>query len=114
MDGLDFLPPRRLSNQPTIGVPSFKWVQNFVEPFERLIIRFPDNGTEDVALLKRTNPIPVTDYENGVDTCIYQGYLRDEKNVFVSLNGCPRSMTFDVSEDNTKILANFLPVCYYF
>ena len=108
MDGLDFLPSRAFDNQPATGVPSFKWVQPFVEPFEGLIIRFPDNGTEDIALLKRTNPIPVTDDEKGVDRCIFQGHLRDEKDVFVSLNGCPRSMTFDVSDNNKNILASFI------
>ena len=117
---LDFLSSRAFNSQPGTGVPSFKWVQPSVEPFERLLIRFPDNGTEDVALLKRTNPIPLTDDENDVDSCIFQGHLRDEKDVFVSLNGCPRSMTFDVSENKINILASLsnafklvLKICKY-
>ncbi len=76
------------------GVPTFSWLQN---PQPVLKITYP-NGLSDIAVLKSYNPIPVQSYERleDVDPCIYDGYLANEKAVYVTLTGCARTDTFNV------------------
>ncbi len=76
------------------GVPTFSWLQN---PEPVLKITYP-NGQSDIAVLKSFNPIPVQSYEReeDVDTCIYDGYLALEKDVYVTLTGCAHTNTFNV------------------
>ena len=60
-------------------------------------IDFPDGGPDDVAVLKPSIPIYSSEANEDKEVdCIYHGYLRDENNVAVSLNGCPGSDTFEV------------------
>ena len=60
-------------------------------------IDFPDGGPDDVAVLKQSIPIYSSEAnEDKEEDCIYHGYLRDENDVAVSLNGCPGSNTFEV------------------
>jgi hypothetical protein len=63
-----------------------------------LKVTFQD-GQEDIAVLKRYNPIPVgpNEREENVDQCIFDGYLADEKDVYVTVTGCPLSGNFDVT-----------------
>ena len=77
---------KTLNNQSESGLPSFKWIDPFGE-YERLEITFPDRGSKDVAVLKNSSH------------CIFKGHLIDEKGVFVALNGCPGSTTFDVRHE---------------
>jgi len=62
-----------------------------------LKITYP-NGLSDIAVLKSFNPIPVQSYERleDVDPCIYDGYLANEENVYVTLTGCAHTDTFNV------------------
>jgi hypothetical protein len=67
-------------------------------PFLR--ISYPDFGNDDFAVLKYFNPIPLTAGEtvDEIEDCIFNGFLRDEANVYVTLTGgCPGSYTFEVS-----------------
>jgi hypothetical protein len=63
-----------------------------------LQIDFHDGGVEDVALLSPFNPIPQgpTERSEEIDPCIYDGYLQNEKDVYVTLTGCPLSESFQV------------------
>jgi hypothetical protein len=73
-----------------------------------LRIRFPDGDKDDVALLKRVNPIPVVsgETEADVDPCIFIGNLRDESDVTVTLTGgCPNENNFEVKFK--KIISSF-------
>jgi len=63
-----------------------------------LKVTFP-NGEEDIAALKRYNPIPIGPNERAedVDQCIFDGYLSQEEAVYVTVTGCPSSGNFDVN-----------------
>jgi hypothetical protein len=52
----------------------------------------------DFANLKRYNPIPIGPNERAedVDPCIFNGHLEEEKNVHVTLAGCPFTKNFQV------------------
>ena len=83
-------------------VPSFTWVQDEFSPdgVPLLSINFHDEQPNDVAILKSYNPIPkqALELEENVDKCIFNGHLRDESNVYVTLTGgCPFENNFDVS-----------------
>jgi hypothetical protein len=74
--------------------PTFSWIQ---KPEPVLAITYP-NGLSDVAVLKNYNPIPVQSNERqeDIDTCIYDGYLSNEIDVYVTLTGCAHTDTFNV------------------
>ena len=85
-----------LLNNVSASLASFRWVS----PTERSSsttriplfgIRFPDGGEEDFAELKNS-------FGNSVDAeCIFSGFLINEPDVLVSVNGCPFSDSLDVS-----------------
>jgi hypothetical protein len=83
-------------------VPSFTWgtVSDVNLGFDAVLyIRFPDGDNDDVALLKRVNPIPVVsgEAEADVDPCIFIGNLRDESDVTVTVTGgCPNENNVEV------------------
>jgi len=92
------------------GVPTFEWAQDEVSPdgVPLLSINFHDGRKNDVAILKRFNPIPEgkNEREEDIDNCIFDGFLRDEDKVYVTLTGgCPFEDTFDV---NNKLIINYL------
>ena len=79
-------------------LPSFSWEKaNTRQYYPLLKISFPD-GSEDFAVLKSYNPIPVgrDEREEDVDNCIYNGYLMNEQDVYVTMAGCVDSNTFQV------------------
>jgi hypothetical protein len=55
-------------------------------------------GHEDVAVLKPFNPIPqvASEREEEIDPCIFEGFLRNEKDSMITLTGCPLTDTFQV------------------
>jgi len=64
-----------------------------------LEIKFPDGGEKDYAILEPYNPIPKRAYERAedVDKCIFQGKLKNEPDVHVTVTGgCPRDEMFEV------------------
>jgi len=75
---------------PLEEVPSFEWVST-----DSLKINYP-NGNADFADLKQYNPIPVGPNERAesVDPCIFNGYLKEESNVYITLAGCPFTNNF--------------------
>ena len=82
-------------------MPTFEWVLDSKgSPKNQVAIYFPDGGSNDVAILKLTIPIPsanvVDDNAGKIDHCIFHGHLRDEIDVAVSVNGCPGTNTFEV------------------
>ena len=80
-------------------LPSFSWENaNSRQAIPLLRITFPD-GSDDYAVLKAFNPIPLgrDEREEDVDKCIFDGYLMNEKNVHVTLAGCVNSDTFQVN-----------------
>jgi len=78
------------------GVPTFSWLQ---KPVPVLQITYP-NGLSDSVILKSFNPIPAQSFERqeDIDTCIYDGYLTTEKDVYVTVTGCAHTDTFNVSK----------------
>ena len=85
-----------------LGLPSFEWVShdNHSSTIPLLKIRFPDGQDDDFAILKHFNVIPVGRNEDPltVDTCIYDGYFANEKDVYVTLTGgCAFSKSFEVN-----------------
>ena len=97
------------------SLPSFTWgpVSDPNLGFAAVLnIRFPDGGSDDVALLKRVNPIPVRsgELEADVGPCIFIGNLRDENDVTVTVTGaggCLNDNNFKVklkSEDHQNHL----------
>jgi hypothetical protein len=65
-----------------------------------LSIAFHDGKPDDVATLKRLNPIPrqPNEVEDKIDRCIFGGFLRLETSVYVTLTGgCPFEDHFEVS-----------------
>ena len=82
--------------------PSFEWIGGFSpDEVPKLKITFPDGGEDDVAILQRFNPIPVGPLERSenVDNCIFHGYLLNEKDVYVTVTGCPDSRSLQVLQD---------------
>ena len=79
--------------------PTFTWLKDpsstGVPPLQ---IDFHDGGIDDIALLSPFNPIPQgpTERSEEIDPCIYDGYLQNEKEVYVTLTGCPMSESFQV------------------
>ncbi len=73
--------------------PIFEWVNA-----ASLKIIYP-NGKVDFADLKKYNPIPVGPNERSeaVDPCIFNGFLREESKVYITLAGCPFAETFQVT-----------------
>ena len=63
-------------------------------------IAFPDGGEDDFAVLQNFNPIPVGPAERSedVDNCIYHGNLLKEKDVYVTVTGCPDANSFQVKQ----------------
>ena len=80
-------------------LPSFSWekVSSRQTSLPSLKITFPD-GTEDYTVLQRYNPIPQghDELEEDIDQCIFDGYLLNEKDVYVVMAGCPNSDSFEV------------------
>jgi hypothetical protein len=80
-------------------LPSFSWEKvNSRQHYPMLKINFPD-GSEDYAVLSQFNPIPLgrDEQEEDVDKCIYDGYLANEKDVYVTMTGCINSNNFQVN-----------------
>jgi hypothetical protein len=95
-----FLPGLSLGLPTHDGHPSFEWMGQFSSSEALLLkITFPDSGEDDVAVLKRFNPIPVGPQERSedIDNCIFHGYLLNEKDVYVTVTGCPESKDLQVS-----------------
>jgi len=82
--------------------PQFSWLR--VQPQPLLKVTFPD-GQEDLAVLKRFNPIPAgpNEREEDIDQCIFDGYLSEEKEVYVTVTGCPLSGNFDVQLRSSRL-----------
>ena len=51
-----------------------------------------------MAVLKPFNPIPqaASEREEEIDPCIYEGYLMNEKDVYITMTGCVNSDNFQV------------------
>jgi hypothetical protein len=54
--------------------------------------------------LRRYNPIPAGPNERAedIDSCIYDGYLKDESDVYVTVTGCASSNNFQVKNHKRK------------
>ena len=83
-------------------MPTFTWLQAEFSPagVPLLSVDFHDGKPSDVAVLKQFNPIPKQrkELEKNIDKCIFNGHLRDESTVHVTLTGgCPFDKNFDVS-----------------
>jgi len=92
-------------------LPSFKWVSDGSSALPLLKITFPDGNEDDFAVLKHFDIIPTGRNEDPatVNNCIYDGYLTNEKDVYVTLTGgCAYSETFDVSPYFTSAIVNKL------
>jgi hypothetical protein len=73
-----------------------------VSPFGVPILRivFNDGRPDDSALLKQFNPIPKgsNEDEESIDRCIFEGFLKNEEKVYVTLTGgCPFENSFEVN-----------------
>ena len=84
------------------NVPTFSWLEDQFSPdgIPLLSVNFHDGKPNDVAILKQFNPIPRQrdEREEDIDKCIFNGHLRDESTVHVTLTGgCPFDKNFDVS-----------------
>lgn len=89
--------------------PQFTWLR--AQPQPLLKVTFQD-GQEDIAVLKRYNPIPVgpNEREENVDQCIFDGYLSDEKDVYVTVTGCPFTGNFDVQLRSERLTHSMFSV----
>jgi hypothetical protein len=69
-----------------------------------LKITFPDGDEDDFAVLRRFNPIPQgrTERADDIDDCIFHGYLLKEKDVYITVTGCPQSNNFEVKISTVK------------
>ena len=97
-------------------MPSFTWVQDEFSPdgVPLLSINFHDEQPNDVAILKSYNPIPkqALELEENVDKCIFNGHLRDESTVYVTLTGgCPFENNFEVSIRLFSLNCKFILLC---
>ena len=80
--------------------PAFTWSEDesSADGIPLLIVQYPD-GAKDVALLRRFNPIAQRPDENEseIDSCIFEGFLRTESSVYVTVTGgCPFSDNYEV------------------
>jgi hypothetical protein len=76
-------------------LPTFSWESNGIEISPNLRITFPD-GSEDVAVLKEFNLIDQKSFDEEIDPCIFDGFLKFEKDVYVTLTGCANTNNFQV------------------
>ena len=80
-------------------LPSFTWSSE-TTPFGVPLLRvaFPDEGQDDFAVLRSFNPVPLAAHERAedLDSCIYEGYLLNEKDVHVTVTGCALSDNLQV------------------
>ena len=80
-------------------LPSFTWqrVSSRQTAIPSIKITFPD-GTEDFAVIQHYNPIAQgrDEQEEDIDQCIFDGYLLNEKDVYVTVTGCPNADNFGV------------------
>jgi hypothetical protein len=78
-------------------LPTFTWDS---EPGSmNLIIDFHDGGHPDVAHLERTySQFGDDEKDEEDDECILTGYLADESDVAITVDGCPGHDTFQVSQ----------------
>ncbi len=76
-------------------LPTFSWESNGIEISPNLRINFPD-GSEDVAVLKEFNLIDQRSFDEEIDPCIFDGFLKFEKDVYVTLTGCANTNNFQV------------------
>jgi len=93
-------------------IPSFSWQQGPPHQVPLLRIRFPDGDKDDFAILKTFNPIPLGANERAedVDSCIYDGYLQNESNVYVTVTGCANSDTFQVQFRSQRLNGHMFKV----
>ena len=80
------------------ALPIFSWQSEPNAPVPLLKVTFPDGSKDDLAVLRPYNPVPLGSNERAedVDSCIYDGFLQDEKSVYVTLTGCANSDKFQV------------------
>jgi hypothetical protein len=97
-----------VSCTPPVALPSFSWEHETSRLVPLMKINFPD-GSEDFAVLQTYNPIPVGADERAeeVDNCIYDGYLMNEKDVYVTMAGCANSDNFQI-QFSSKRLNNYM------
>jgi len=93
-------------------VPSFSWIpeSGSSEGVPHLAIHFNDGKPDDIAVLKRFNPIPrgANEREEDIDQCIFNGYLLFESDVYVTLTGgCPFEDSFEI-QFRSKRLPNHM------
>ena len=74
-------------------LPTFSWESNGIEIYPNLRITFPD-GSEDVAVLKEFNLIDQRSFDEEIDPCIFDGVLKFEKDVYVTLTECANTNSF--------------------
>ncbi len=77
-------------------LPTFSWESNEIEISPNLRITFPD-GSEDVAVLKEFNLIDERSFDEEIDPCIFDGFLKFENDVYVTLTGCVNTKNFQVN-----------------
>jgi hypothetical protein len=73
-----------------------------------LRVSYP-KGFQDLAILKKTNPIPLgrDEREEDVDNCIYDGFMKNEKSAYFTLTGCANSDNFEVNLLKLQELVKF-------
>ena len=80
-------------------LPSFSWkrVSGRQTAIPSIKITFPD-GTDDFAVLQHYNPIAQgrDEQEEDIDHCIFDGYLLNEVDVYVTVTGCQHADNFGV------------------
>lgn len=77
-------------------LPTFTW--DSVHGPVILGIDFHDDGEPDMATLQRMPSEFGSDEKDEIDDeCILMGYLRDEPNVPITVDGCPGNDTFQVN-----------------
>ena len=95
--------PRLLSaGRGLCSVPTFSWLHDESSPtgVPLLSVDFHDGTAADVAVLKQINPIARRPHEKeeDIDQCIFDGFLKNEDKVYVTLTGgCPFEDTFQVT-----------------
>ena len=96
-------------------VPKFSWdpVQLSSDGIPLLNVDFFDGKKSDSILLTRYNPIPLEDFEKDgdVDHCIFNGYLKDDPDVYVTLTGgCPFDDNFEVKGQSFLVSWTFFSI----
>jgi len=87
-------------------LPTFVWEGQVAEGIAPLMrIHFQDGLPDDHAVLKRFNPIPQHALERAedIDACIFEGFLMNEPDSFVTVTGCPGSKNFEVRSFSFKL-----------